>query len=100
MDKGSGVAEKESAQPRPRTHKPYDAGFRQPAVELLLTSGKAFRDVARDWGVSVDPCGLGDRKPPSRRPGRRLPAARPWLWNGSINGGGVNWLPPSGSAQS
>ena len=38
----------------PRTHKPYDAAFRQQAVELALTSGKPFCDVARDLGVSVD----------------------------------------------
>jgi transposase len=38
----------------PRTHKPYDATFRQQALELALTSGKPFRDVARDLGVSVD----------------------------------------------
>jgi len=38
----------------PRTHKPYDASFRQQAVELLLTSDKTCRDVARDLGVSVD----------------------------------------------
>ena len=38
----------------PRTHQPYDAAFRQQALELALTSGKPFRDVARDLGVSVD----------------------------------------------
>jgi len=38
----------------PRTHKPYDATFRQQAVELVQTSGKPYRDVARDLGVSVD----------------------------------------------
>lgn len=38
----------------PRTHKPYDAAFRQQAVDLALTSGKPFREVARDLGVSVD----------------------------------------------
>ncbi len=38
----------------PRTHKPDDAAFRQQAVELALTSGKPFCDVARDLGVSVD----------------------------------------------
>ncbi len=38
----------------PRTHQPYDATFRQQAVELAQTSGKPFRDVARDLGVSVD----------------------------------------------
>jgi transposase len=38
----------------PRTHKPYDATFRQQAVELAQTSGKPYRDVARDMGVSVD----------------------------------------------
>ena len=38
----------------PRTHKPYDTAFRQQALELALTSGKPFRDVARDLGVSVD----------------------------------------------
>lgn len=37
-----------------RTHKPYDDAFRQQALELALTSGKPFRDVARDLGVSVD----------------------------------------------
>ena len=34
----------------PRTHKPYDPSFRQQAVELLLTSGKTQREVARDLG--------------------------------------------------
>lgn len=38
----------------PRTHQPYDATFRQQAVELAQTSGKPYRDVARDLGVSVD----------------------------------------------
>lgn len=38
----------------PRTHKPYDASFRQQAVELLLTSGKTQREVARDLGISAD----------------------------------------------
>ena len=38
----------------PRTHKPYDPTFRQQALELALTSGKPFREVARDLGVSVD----------------------------------------------
>lgn len=38
----------------PRTHKPYDATFRHQAVELAQTSGKPYRDVARDLGVSVD----------------------------------------------
>lgn len=38
----------------PRTHKPYDASFREQAVELAQTSGKPYRDVARDLGVSVD----------------------------------------------
>ena len=38
----------------PRTHKPYEATFRQQAVELLLTSGKPQREVARDLGISTD----------------------------------------------
>jgi transposase len=38
----------------PRTHQPYDASFRQQAVELLLTSGKNQREVARDLGISVE----------------------------------------------
>ena len=38
----------------PRSHKPYDATFRQQAVELARTSGKPYRDVARDLGISVD----------------------------------------------
>jgi len=38
----------------PRTCKPYDASFRQQAVELLLTSGKNQRAVARDLGISVE----------------------------------------------
>jgi transposase len=38
----------------PRSHRPYDAVFRQQAVELAQTSGKPYRDVARDLGVSVD----------------------------------------------
>ena len=48
------MAEKESEHIMPRTHKPYDATFRQQAVELALTSGKPYRDVARDLGISVD----------------------------------------------
>ena len=46
----------------PRTHKPYDAAFRQQALELALTGGKPFRDVARDWGVSVDTLRSGRQK--------------------------------------
>jgi len=38
----------------PRSHKPYDAVFRQQAVELAQSGGKPYRDVARDLGVSVD----------------------------------------------
>lgn len=38
----------------PRSHKPYDAVFRQQAVELAQTGGKPYRDVAQDLGVSVD----------------------------------------------
>ena len=38
----------------PRTHKPYDQAFRQQAVELLLSSGKTQREIARDLGISVD----------------------------------------------
>ena len=38
----------------PRTHQPYDTRFRQQSVELALTSGKPYREVARDLGVSVD----------------------------------------------
>jgi len=38
----------------PRTHKPYDEGFRRQAVELLLSSGKTQREVARDLGISVE----------------------------------------------
>ena len=38
----------------PRTHKPYDASFRQQAVELWSTSGKTQRQVARDLGISVE----------------------------------------------
>jgi transposase len=38
----------------PRTHKPYDATFRQEALELVQASGKPYRDVARDLGVSAD----------------------------------------------
>lgn len=48
------MADKESEPIMPRTHKPYDATFRQQAVELALTSGKPFRDVARDLGITVD----------------------------------------------
>lgn len=54
MDKASGVADKESEHIMPRTHKAYDATFRQQAVELALTSGKPYREVALDLGVSVD----------------------------------------------
>jgi transposase-like protein len=45
---------KTKAKYMPRTHKPYDATFRQQAVELAQTSGKPYRDVARGLGVSVD----------------------------------------------
>lgn len=38
----------------PRTHRPYDTTFRHQAVELARTSGKPYRDVARDLGISVD----------------------------------------------
>jgi len=38
----------------PRTHKPYDVTFRQQAVELLSTSDKTQRQVARDLGISVE----------------------------------------------
>ena len=38
----------------PRTHRPYDQAFRQQAVELLLSSGKTQREVARDLGISPD----------------------------------------------
>jgi len=48
------VVEKESEEPMPRTHKPYDASFRQQAVELWSTSGKTQRPVARDLGISVE----------------------------------------------
>ena len=48
------MAEKESEQPMPRTHRPYDATFRQQAVELLLSSGKPQREVARDLGICVE----------------------------------------------
>jgi transposase len=54
VDKWGGVAEKESEQTMPRTHKPYDATFRQQAVELLLSSDKPQREVARDLGVCVE----------------------------------------------
>lgn len=54
MDKQGGVAEKESEHIMPRTHKPYDATFRQQAVELLLASDKPQREVARDLGICVE----------------------------------------------
>lgn len=38
----------------PRTHQPYDASFRQQAVELLLASGKPQLEVARDLGICVE----------------------------------------------
>ncbi len=38
----------------PRTHKPYDASFRQQAVELLLSSGKPQLEVAGDLGICVE----------------------------------------------
>lgn len=38
----------------PRTHRPYDPNFRQQAVDLLLTSGKTQRQVARDLGLCVE----------------------------------------------
>ena len=38
----------------PRTHKPYDATFRQQAVELLRSSDKPQREVARDLGICVE----------------------------------------------
>ena len=50
VDKEGGVADKESEHIMPRTHRPYDAAFRQQAVDLALTSGKPYRDVARDLG--------------------------------------------------
>lgn len=48
------MVEKERDKHMPRTHKPYDATFRQQAVDLAQTSGKPYGDVARDLGVSVD----------------------------------------------
>ena len=48
------MAEKESEPIMPRSHKPYDATFRQQAVELARTSGQPYREVARDLGISVD----------------------------------------------
>ena len=55
----------------PRTHKPYDASFRQQAVELLATSGKTQRQVARDLGISVETLRDWNRKqapPPATQP--------------------------------
>jgi transposase len=54
VDKAGGVADKESEQTMPRTHKPYDAAFRQQAVELLLASDKPQSEVARDLGICVE----------------------------------------------
>jgi transposase-like protein len=54
VDKASGVAEIERKKHMPRTHKPYDADFRQQAVELLLSSGKTQREVARDLGICME----------------------------------------------
>jgi len=39
---------------RPKTDANYDNGFRQEAVNLLLSSGRALKRVAADLGVSAN----------------------------------------------
>ena len=36
----------------PRIHRNYDSGFRQEAVDLLLSSGRPLQRVAAELGVS------------------------------------------------
>jgi len=38
----------------PRTHRNYDSGFRQEAVDLLLSSGRPLKRVAAELGVSAN----------------------------------------------
>ena len=62
----------------PRTHHPYDATFRQQAVDLAQTSGKPYRDVARDLGVGVDTLRAWRRQQENRPdPEPTAPAGKP-----------------------
>jgi transposase len=38
----------------PRIHRIYDSGFRQEAVNLLLSSGRTLKQVAAELGVSAN----------------------------------------------
>ncbi len=82
----------------PRTHKPYDATFRQQAVELAQTSGKPYRDVARDLGVSVDTLRAWRQEQTAH------PDTGPVAANGKpselTNACAANWPTPSASVKS
>ena len=38
----------------PRTHRTYDSGFRQEAVNLLLSSGRPLERIAAELGISAN----------------------------------------------
>jgi transposase len=95
VDKASGVAEIERKKHMPRTHKPYDADFRQQAVELLLSSGKTQREVARDLGICMET--LRDWK---QRQEQKPAKARRWIWNVKISACARNWLTSNANAKS
>ena len=38
----------------PRTHRTYDSGFRQEAVNLLLSSGRPLKRIAAELGISAN----------------------------------------------
>lgn len=38
----------------PKTHRNYDTGFRQEAVNMLLSSGRPLKRVAADLGISAN----------------------------------------------
>ena len=38
----------------PRTHSTYDSGFRQEAVNLLLSSGRPLKRIAAELGISAN----------------------------------------------
>lgn len=69
------MAEKESEYIMPRTHKPYDATFRQQAVELLLSSDKPQRELARDLGICVETLREWKRQRTAKTESARPPSA-------------------------
>jgi hypothetical protein len=70
-------------------------------MDLAQTSGKPYRDVARDLGVSVDTLRAGGgSKKPSRIPGQWPPPVSPASWNTKTSACAANWLTPNGSVKS